>query len=167
MAPHRSPKGYHTAARGQSQTTDALVASRAAPGCRVVGLRQIDGMPHEPQCARSSAILPRGHGAPAVLSACCKEGSVAVSYGAPRCRPGAGQWVSPGAVERFSSSRRGFDSRHPIHNKRPGQAILAGTRAWALPRGLAVLREAHVRCRLGRRCGRTRCQGRTRSRGWW
>jgi len=52
-----------------------------------------------------------------VLSACCKEGSMAVAHGALRYRKSAGQRASPGTVERFPSSRRGFDSRHPLQYK--------------------------------------------------
>jgi hypothetical protein len=50
------PEGYHTAARGRAGQCHAPVRSRAAPGCRVVGLRQVDGTPHESQRARSSPI---------------------------------------------------------------------------------------------------------------
>ncbi|MCA1709531.1 MAG: hypothetical protein LC808_42135, partial [Actinobacteria bacterium] len=45
-------EGYHTPARGQSQMTHTPVLLRAAPGCRVVGLRQIDGMPHRPPACK-------------------------------------------------------------------------------------------------------------------
>jgi hypothetical protein len=41
-----------------------------------------------------------------VLSACCKEGSIAVNCGTRRHRLSAHQRVSPGTVERFPSSRR-------------------------------------------------------------
>jgi hypothetical protein len=44
-----SLKGYHTPARGQSRTTHAPVPVEGLPtSCRVVGLRQTDGMPHAP-----------------------------------------------------------------------------------------------------------------------
>jgi hypothetical protein len=46
-----------------------------------------------------------GHGAPVVLSTCCKEGSTAVTCGTPRRRPTAGQRASPGTVDRFPSSQ--------------------------------------------------------------
>jgi hypothetical protein len=39
-----------------------------------------------------------------VLPACCKERSIAVTYGGSRCQPSAGQRVSPGTVARFPSS---------------------------------------------------------------
>ena len=43
------PKGYHTPARGQSCTRIGRRFRRGLPpGRRAVGLRQVDGMPHEP-----------------------------------------------------------------------------------------------------------------------
>jgi hypothetical protein len=50
---------------------------------------------------------------------------MAVNYGAPRYRPEAGQRADPGAVVRFPSSRRGFDSRHPLQNKSPGHRLFS------------------------------------------
>jgi hypothetical protein len=41
-----SPHGYRAAPRGQSYAGPSTVASRAAPGRRAVGLRQVDGMLH-------------------------------------------------------------------------------------------------------------------------
>jgi hypothetical protein len=64
------------------------------------------------------------HSGPLVLSACCNEGSTAVSCGTPRYKPDAGQPHSPGTVDRFPSSRRGFDSRHPLHCKGAVHAFL-------------------------------------------
>ena len=46
------------------------------------------------------------------------------SHGTPRYRRSAGQWASPGTVARFPSSRRGFDSRHPLHHQRPRLQIV-------------------------------------------
>jgi hypothetical protein len=55
--PASLPRGYHTTAQGQSHMTHAPVSSRAAPGCRVVGLRHADGMPHEPQRAVTGGVV--------------------------------------------------------------------------------------------------------------
>ncbi|MFZ2119657.1 MAG: hypothetical protein WAU83_24620, partial [Pseudonocardiaceae bacterium] len=54
--PSTSLQGYHTAPRGQSQITHAPDRRGLPPGCRVVGLHQIDGMPHRSQYARSSVM---------------------------------------------------------------------------------------------------------------
>jgi len=43
------PEGYHATARGQSCTRYVAVRRGLPPGPRVVGLRQVDGMPHEPR----------------------------------------------------------------------------------------------------------------------
>jgi hypothetical protein len=48
--------------------------------------------------------LPASSTTTVVLSACCKEGSIAVSCGTPRHSPSAGQRVSPGMVGRIPSS---------------------------------------------------------------
>jgi hypothetical protein len=52
------PKGYHTTAQGQSHTSTHRFRRRLPLGRRVVGLRQTDGMPHEPQRARSVSRWP-------------------------------------------------------------------------------------------------------------
>jgi len=140
VASHRPPQGATTRQPGGRATRRTLRSRRGLPpGWRVVGLRQVDGMPHGPQRARSvvvrdhTARLRRlvgiegngggerttkarttqrpqhnaepSHSAPVVLSACCKEGSTAVTCGTPRRRPGAGQRASPGTVDRFPSSK--------------------------------------------------------------
>jgi hypothetical protein len=48
VAPINLPEGYHTPARGQSQTRTRRFRRELPPGWRMVGLRQIDGMPHIP-----------------------------------------------------------------------------------------------------------------------
>jgi hypothetical protein len=55
----RPPMGYHTTAQGQSHMTHAPVRRGLPLDRRAVGLRQADGMPHEPQRARSVTVLPR------------------------------------------------------------------------------------------------------------
>ena len=40
-------KGYHPAARGRARRRTDRFRRGLPPGCRVVGLRQIDGMPHQ------------------------------------------------------------------------------------------------------------------------
>jgi hypothetical protein len=57
--PSTSLSAYYTASRRESQTAQASVPLSAAPGCRAVGLRRGDGMPHKHQRARSSvSMLP-------------------------------------------------------------------------------------------------------------
>jgi hypothetical protein len=53
VASRRPPRGLPPPSRGQSCTSRSPIASRAAPGRRAVGLRQVDGMPREPECASS------------------------------------------------------------------------------------------------------------------
>lgn len=48
------PEGYHTTTRGQSCTRYVAVRRGLPPGRRVVGLRQVDGMPHEPRRGRET-----------------------------------------------------------------------------------------------------------------
>lgn len=55
------PEGYHATTRGQSCTRYVGVCRGLPPGRRVVGLRQVDGMPHEPR--RGRATDRRGSGA--------------------------------------------------------------------------------------------------------
>jgi hypothetical protein len=43
------PEGYHTAPRAQAWHDRRRLARSLRPGCRAVGLRQVDGMPHEPR----------------------------------------------------------------------------------------------------------------------
>jgi len=43
------PEGYHAPARGQSWSSCVQERRGLPPGRRVVGLRQVDGLPHEPQ----------------------------------------------------------------------------------------------------------------------
>jgi hypothetical protein len=52
-------EGYHAVPRGQAWQVGLVVGKNVALGHRVVGLRQIDGMPHKPQRARSSMIAKR------------------------------------------------------------------------------------------------------------
>jgi hypothetical protein len=49
-------EGYHTASRGQSQTTHAPVSLRAVPGIPRGRASPVDGIPHESQRARSSVV---------------------------------------------------------------------------------------------------------------
>ena len=42
------PEGYHATTGDRAAQGWPAVASRAAPGRRAVGLRQVDGMPHGP-----------------------------------------------------------------------------------------------------------------------
>jgi hypothetical protein len=61
----------------------------------------------EPADATGYALPPpfiRAEQTTVVVSACCNEGSMAVTCGTPRCRPSAGQRVVPGRVDRFPSS---------------------------------------------------------------
>src|SRR5436190_20636988 len=58
VASHRpSLRGYHTASQSQSQTAQALVSPRAAPGCRAVELRQVDGCHTSASMQASSVIV--------------------------------------------------------------------------------------------------------------
>jgi hypothetical protein len=52
--PSTSLKGYHTPARGQSQTAHVRLSRGLPPSWCVVGLRQVDGTPHGLPRARSS-----------------------------------------------------------------------------------------------------------------
>ena len=55
--PSTSPRGYHTSARGQSFTTSAAGCVEGCPRAAArSGVRQVDGMPHEPQRARSTVV---------------------------------------------------------------------------------------------------------------
>jgi hypothetical protein len=57
VASHRSPPRATTRQPGgRARRRTHRLGRGLPPGCRVVGLRQIDGTPHEPQRARSSAI---------------------------------------------------------------------------------------------------------------
>ena len=49
-------EGYHTPARGQSCTAQVGFCRGLPPGWRVVGRCQVEGTPHDPRCARSSAV---------------------------------------------------------------------------------------------------------------
>jgi hypothetical protein len=53
VASPRSPRGLPHGNPGAEPDDARIGCLRAAPGCRVVGLRQIDEMPHSPQRARS------------------------------------------------------------------------------------------------------------------
>ncbi len=54
------PEGYHATARGQSCTGAWRLRRGLPPGRRVLGLRQVDGMPHEPR--RGQDTDRRGNG---------------------------------------------------------------------------------------------------------
>ena len=82
-----------------------------------VGVTEGAGIPSRWRDIRFSPTCHANRKTIVVLSACCKERSIAITYGAPRYKPSAGQRTSPGTVVRFPSSRRGFDSRHPLHHE--------------------------------------------------
>lgn len=51
------PAGLPHDSQGQSHTLHTAVPSRAAPGRRMVGLRQAGWMPHEPQRAVAGGVV--------------------------------------------------------------------------------------------------------------
>ncbi len=52
------PEGYHTAPRAQALPDRRRLVGMLRPGCRAVGLRQVDGMPHEPRSVGECADQP-------------------------------------------------------------------------------------------------------------
>ena len=50
------PEGYHTAPRAQAWQERRRLARSLGPGCRAVGLRQVDGMPHESRRGKGGGV---------------------------------------------------------------------------------------------------------------